>query len=572
MAWFFREILTFLLPCLIALGILSPATLPTVTPTPMENRLYTDGEMSVTPDTSKFIDVKVLDEGKDIYSPFIDADFGYRYGPSMLVNADGSIDAWFAAPGREDEWDWILYQHSPDGGKTWTDEKKVLCPTPDSIDYYSVCDPGAVKFGGYYYLGYTSTIYKDGICNNVFVARSVNPDGPFEKWNGSGWGGEPEPIVYYDENWEAWGAGEPSFVVMDDELFIYYTWAGLDETGASNHSVYVSKADATDENWPATMTAGKPAIRHAYPGSDSADVKFIDDYGRFIAVTTSQRMGTDSFISVYESFDGLTFTLCDKLIKNIGWYCHNCGISARPNGHIRLSDKQYIGYAYGPEWGFWGTRLNEIEIELTDSSEYAPDSGENMKIEVEPRNYGKINKYMGITTKPHHLEMNIGGKAQTIEVFKVDYEPHKIFSGVKYSGYDTNIISISSNKVKPLKVGETYVTAEYQGMSVVFKVSVRDKGVPINLENPKIKSISLIQDEYVIPEGGQKQIRLNALYEDNSFFELYAKDGMTFSGYDAGLINIDEKGIITAPTAATGATTVTVNINGEIFDIKVIVI
>ena len=34
-----------------------------------------------------------------------------------IYNADGSIDAWFASPGRAGQWDWI-YRSSTDGGKT----------------------------------------------------------------------------------------------------------------------------------------------------------------------------------------------------------------------------------------------------------------------------------------------------------------------------------------------------------------------------------------------------------------------------------------------------------------------
>ena len=39
----------------------------------------------------------------------------------------------------------------------------------------------------------------EGLCNQLYVARSKNPNGPFEKWNGNGWGGDPAPIIYYDE-------------------------------------------------------------------------------------------------------------------------------------------------------------------------------------------------------------------------------------------------------------------------------------------------------------------------------------------------------------------------------------
>ena len=100
--------------------------------------------------------------------------------------------------------------------------------------------PGVVYFNGYYYLGYTSTLNSTGFCNNVFVARSGTPDGPFEKWNGNGWGGpECQPIVYYDESWQEWGIGEPSFIELNGKLYMYYTSGG---------STMVATADATNEN------------------------------------------------------------------------------------------------------------------------------------------------------------------------------------------------------------------------------------------------------------------------------------------------------------------------------------
>ena len=178
--------------------------LPTAAPTP--NAEYLDKSLKVT----------ATDSGYDIFTPTEGTDWGYRYGPAILLNQDGSIDAWFASPGTKsgDEMDWFTYRHSDDGGKTWTDEKVVLYPTPGSLDYLSVCDPAVFYYEGYYYIGYTSTIdnTNGGLCNSTFLARSENPDGPFEKWNGNGWGGDPWPIIYYTGPGNGWGEGEPSFV------------------------------------------------------------------------------------------------------------------------------------------------------------------------------------------------------------------------------------------------------------------------------------------------------------------------------------------------------------------------
>ena len=151
---------------------------PSETPPPLVVELET---RPVGDATGQTLDLSVTNMGYDIYQ-FPEGGYGYRYGCTYLYNEDGSVDAYFAAVGKVsekegiNEWDWISYRHSPDGGSTWESERIVLTPTQGAMDAFSVCDPGVVKFGGYYYLAYTSTLNPDGMCNNIFVARSENPN------------------------------------------------------------------------------------------------------------------------------------------------------------------------------------------------------------------------------------------------------------------------------------------------------------------------------------------------------------------------------------------------------------
>ena len=90
----------------------------------------------------KHIRLTVTDPGTDVFTPSTTCLPDYRYGPSMILNDDGSIDAWFSAPGDGSrEFDWISYRHSDDGGTTWSDEKVAISPSPDSPDALSTCDP-----------------------------------------------------------------------------------------------------------------------------------------------------------------------------------------------------------------------------------------------------------------------------------------------------------------------------------------------------------------------------------------------------------------------------------------------
>ena len=94
----------------------------------------------------------IPDTGKDVYMPRNTQSWGYRYGPSIMVEGD-VCRAWFASPGDCFEADWFTYRESYDKGETWTDERVVLTPTPYSMDWFSVCDPAVFKYGKYYYIG-----------------------------------------------------------------------------------------------------------------------------------------------------------------------------------------------------------------------------------------------------------------------------------------------------------------------------------------------------------------------------------------------------------------------------------
>jgi hypothetical protein len=304
-----------------------------------------------------------VSQGWDIFDPSQGGN--YRYGPSIIVNSDNSIDAWFSSPGANGQWDWIRYKRSTDGGQTWSTEQVVLQPTTGADDALSTCDPAVVKFGGYYYMGYTSTL--NGITNHVYVARSTLPTGPFEKWNGSGWGGNPSSFITYTETTDRFGAGEPSFVVKDDTLYIYYTWCSRQTDGTPIYQTRVSTASALDSNWPANLTYRGVAIEKRDEAvEDHSDVKYIDAYGKFIAVNSVKRFTSKSYVNMYESTDGITFTPSTLYQNNIELCCHNVGISGNELGHIDLTQDNFISYAYGTIWGEWYTKWNPISYTNTD--------------------------------------------------------------------------------------------------------------------------------------------------------------------------------------------------------------
>ena len=307
----------------------------------------------IVKDESLNLTIKAKDEGNIVFRT---SEGYYRYGPSIIENEDGSFDAWFSAPGNNStEWDYIAYRHSDDG-VNWSKEKTVLKPTKNSKDRCSVCDPGVIYFDGYYYLGYTSTddYRHGGMNNNAFVARAKKPEGPYEKWNGKGWGGKPEPILTYEDDPRGWGIGEVSFVLLERDLYIYYTY--FDMTGGYTA---LAKAEA-GENWPSTIEEKGAVIGRTT--QDSFDVFYADDLKMFLAFAVEDRMAETSKVAVYYSHNGQSFEHIDSTKRYIEDYAHNLGVAKSLSGH-QVTDKDVlIGYAYGRRWGRWNAKFQYFSL------------------------------------------------------------------------------------------------------------------------------------------------------------------------------------------------------------------
>lgn len=276
---------------------------------------------------------------------------GYLYGPSILKN--GEYEIWFSSPGNNStEWDYIAYYHGY--LNNWSNKQIVLKPTKNSADRCSVCDPAIIFFNDYYYLAYTSTdnYGQNGMDNSAFVARAKSPDGPYEKWNGNGWGGNPEPIIEYTKEQTSWGIGEISFVVLNDKLYIYYT--NISEDGMFTD---LAIADISD-NWPSTINL----IGHVNERgiSDSLDVAYDDKTEQFIGISIKRRMDTNAELTLFISEDGTEFE--EEASVRIDDYSHNAGIEKDLLGHINTENELLIGYAYGSEWGKWNTKLAVVKI------------------------------------------------------------------------------------------------------------------------------------------------------------------------------------------------------------------
>lgn len=543
----------------------------------------------VEPDLNKVADMAVTGDGYDIYLVREDQGFAYRYGCTYLYTED-TIHAYFAAvgPGIGGDWDFITYQQSTDGGQTWSKEKVVLNPTrgSGSNDYLSTCDPGVVYFGGYYYIGYTSTLNLTGTANCVYVARSKNPDGPFEKWNGEGWGGRPEPIFYYDQDYTYFGIGEPSFVELNGTLYIYYT-----NICPSGDYMMVATADATDENWPATIQERGVGIKK---NSDSVDVKYVEEWGKFVGIATSNRFTSSSYITVYESNDGLNFQVVDAVRENTYSYLHNAGLSSRINGHIRVTedaDKLCVVYAYGyvnggDGWGLWNTRLQPISLTLSGKDDLVHKmNAEKAKTALDdPRTRAKAiaaEDRALIMVRPtvdvYEYAVSKGTFALKLKIMDEYMSEKEVtnrrIEGVTFTDYDTNIISIDNStwKVTIKGVGSTSVIVNYQGLFYQFYVNITEESA-----GSDVVGLVPVKDTFVIAMNERTiyrpQIRVKLMHEDGGFNEYYVNKSekvLAFSDYNTDLIKVTDDGLIYVK--ATGETEITVTLNGYSCKIKVII-
>lgn len=529
------------------------------------------------------------DTGRDIYVPRKSQDWGYRYGPTIMVEGD-ICHAWFASPGDGCEADWFTYRRSEDGGKTWTDERMVMEPVADSMDWFSVCDPAVIKYGEWYYMGYTSTIFANGggVCNNGFISRSKNPDGPFERWTGKGWGetretsegtlhwmGQPAPIIYYDEDWHNWGAGEFSFVIKDDLLYIYYTWASKDTEGNQIHETRVATADITDENWPAHIQQQGTAIKRLGGGNDSYDVIYCEDLDKFVALSTDLRFSENSYLAVFESDDGLRFTHVGCVKGNTGWMCHNCGISGDRYHHVKSGDTMLLSYAYGNQWGKWATRLHEYTFEATDEAFYDERALSNVHHEIkpldDPAEYKTTLLYLG---DHHRLRLREGGSAEIpTTIGNVAYDMRRMPGDVTYSNYDPAIVEIRGDVAYGKKEGYTYVRADRDGCFCEFLITVTND-LPLGWQDWKpypekeVTAFEPLLTDYraSLSRRDMKQIRGMATYADGCRFELCGNDGVTYRNHAPELITVRPDGNV-IPTGTVGIGTVTVTCGGHSFDV-----
>ena len=242
----------------------------------------------------------------------------------------------------------------------------AVAPTTDEGDaYYAKC-ASVVKAGNYYYMAYQgSTTYEENYDNSVFIARATTKDAVnWEKWNGTGWGGDPEAVVALElpEENVYFGAGEPSLVVKDGTIYLYYTYG----IAVGQLDTYLMTASATDENWPANMSdKGLVMDRSAFATTamDGASVVYAEEVNSFIAIHSVNNNEVNSYFAVWQSADGVTGW------SHIGTIYSNTRVRARyprfvtnEEGHVPASGIYLISYQFGTSQSKWQTYMSSYSF------------------------------------------------------------------------------------------------------------------------------------------------------------------------------------------------------------------
>lgn len=167
---------------------------------------------------------KWFDHGKSGESRF------YNYCPTVFVENNTKHIYYCSNQIEGNVTDYVAYRRGTlvDNKMVYTSTENMsylLGPTKDTWDSRHTCDPSVIK-GEFklgdetysYLMAYLGCLTSDSTKNEVGIAYSKSPNGPWIKY-------DKNPIVPYDRENAAWGTGQPCLVSVDKKgtVCIFYT-------------------------------------------------------------------------------------------------------------------------------------------------------------------------------------------------------------------------------------------------------------------------------------------------------------------------------------------------------------
>ena len=237
------------------------------------------------------------------------------------------------------------------------------------------CDPAIVNGDdGYWYLFYAGNI--DNYNTVVYVARSKNIQGPYEKYAGNNsWDRmalNPKPILKKRSNRPAndpyyYGIGQVSVIKYSGKFHVWFAEMSRDfNNGTYTKRYHVAVNNVTDlENVnmdnPSQSSVPIDVVMHdSNNGLDPSDNTrwHFSDFGevrmnvrtggqRFEMWVPNKYLQLNTYIRKYYSSDGIHWTLDRNYKEGPYNYIHNVGVSGDGNGYV-YNDKYMLSFG-GPE-------------------------------------------------------------------------------------------------------------------------------------------------------------------------------------------------------------------------------
>ncbi len=264
----------------------------------------------------------------------------YNYCPTVMIEGNNTMHIWYCSNEISGNvTDFIAYRKgilSSDGKWTFSEKQLVLGPGEEGKwDSRHVCDPSVVK-GKFsynnedynYLMAYLGCLTSDCTCNEVGIAISKNPEGPWVKVD------DINPICNYFESTEFgsdgnkyWGYGQPSLVSVDKEgkVLLFYT-KGI-KLGTYT---YVEKWDLSNLNDPVKLSEGKLSDGGAIETFNNADFAYDPVNKRIYVIKEDHISGwypSDGGVNWISGSNSLFYTTMndsdsevgDTLFKNHSW-------------------------------------------------------------------------------------------------------------------------------------------------------------------------------------------------------------------------------------------------------------
>ena len=279
--------------------------------------------------------------------PVLGGNPSYAYA-SSIIHKDGMYHQFFCSVGVGG-WDSIRYNTSTDGVH-WTTPVIKLVNTGAANQDFSACDPSVVFFNGYYYMFYGSAYLSpngNSSATVIQVARSQTIDGEYRIYAQDGtWGATasnpPKRLITpYQDVQNTYGAGQPTVVVQNGTLYMWYTDDSYSTAsygpGAQDNIFMLTSNNPVEWN-PCHYSGTQAECPHlTNTGEANVDVKYDTVNKKFVMFSLDQT-GKQEVLNWRRSTDGLSWSgrMELKTLPNnpFSFFGQNPGVSGDQVGQL----------------------------------------------------------------------------------------------------------------------------------------------------------------------------------------------------------------------------------------------